>query len=53
MTTKVPINLDYLLHYRIIESERVECKADWGPEASLAGNEADVEVVPIPTRVVL
>lgn len=33
MTTKLPVNLDSLLHHRTIESERVEYKAGWNPEA--------------------
>ncbi len=32
---KFPINLDSLLHHRTIESERVEYKAGWNPEAVL------------------
>lgn len=35
MTTKLPINLDSLLHHRTIESERVEYKAGWNPVAVL------------------
>ena len=31
----LPINLDSLLHHRTIESERVEYKAGWNPEAVL------------------
>src|SRR5690606_28975044 len=35
MTPKLPINLDSLLRHRTIESERVEYKAGWNPEAVL------------------
>ena len=35
MTPQLPINLDSLLHHRTIESERVEYKAGWNPEAVL------------------
>ncbi len=35
MTPKLPINLNSLLHHRTIESERVEYKAGWNPEAVL------------------
>lgn len=35
MTPKLPINIDSLLHHRAIESERVEYKAGWNPEAVL------------------
>tara|TARA_R100001143_G_scaffold60215_1_gene59493 strand:- start:6126 stop:6326 length:201 start_codon:yes stop_codon:yes gene_type:complete len=35
MNPKLPINLDFLLHHRTIESERVEYKAGWNPEAVL------------------
>ncbi|NCU60538.1 transcriptional regulator, partial [Idiomarina sp. FenBw--71] len=35
MTPKLPINIDSLLHQRTIESERVEYKAGWNPEAVL------------------
>lgn len=33
MTTKLPINFNSLFHHRTIESERVEYKAGWNPEA--------------------
>ena len=35
MTIALPINIDNLLHRRTIESERVEYKAGWNPEAVL------------------
>ena len=35
MTPKLPINISSLLHHRTIESERVEYKAGWNPEAVL------------------
>jgi ATP-dependent DNA helicase RecG len=35
MIPKLSINLDSLLHHRTIESERVEYKAGWNPEAVL------------------
>ncbi|NGO90852.1 MAG: transcriptional regulator [Halomonas sp.] len=35
MTPKLPININDLLHHRTIESERIEYKAGWNPEAIL------------------
>lgn len=35
MNPKLPINLNALFHHRTIESERVEYKAGWNPEAVL------------------
>ena len=31
MTSKLPINLDDLLHRREVEGERIEYKAVWNP----------------------
>ena len=33
MTSKLPINLDDLLRQRTVESERIEYKASWNPDA--------------------
>ena len=35
ITPQLPINLTSLLHHRTIESERVEYRAGWNPEAAL------------------
>ena len=35
MNTKLPISIEDLLYQRTIESERIEYKADWNPEAIL------------------
>jgi len=34
-STKLPINLDSLLHQRTVEGERIEYKAGWNPESIL------------------
>ena len=33
MTSKLPINLDDLLHSRSVETDRIEYKAGWNPDA--------------------
>ena len=33
MTSKLTINLENLLHQRQVESERIETKAGWNPDA--------------------
>ncbi len=35
MTTKLPININDLLHRRAVESERIEYKEGWNPEVIL------------------
>ncbi|KPQ22773.1 MAG: putative transcriptional regulator containing an HTH domain and an uncharacterized domain shared wi [Halomonas sp. HL-48] len=35
MSPKLPINIDDLLHHRTVESERIEYKDGWNPEAIL------------------
>ena len=35
MNNKLPINIDDLLHHRTVESERIEYKEGWNPEAIL------------------
>ena len=35
MSTKLPINLNDLLHQRTVEGERIEYKAGWNPDAIL------------------
>lgn len=35
MASKLPINLDNLLHHRTLESERIEYKAAWKPASVL------------------
>jgi len=32
MNSKLPLNLDDLLHQRTVEGERIEYKAGWNPE---------------------
>jgi len=35
MTTRLPINLEYLLRQRTVEGERIEYKAGWNPDATI------------------
>ena len=47
MTSKLSINLTFLLHHRTIESEGVEHKAGWNPETMLSVNKVNSAVWPI------